>query len=242
MARKDSKLQILISRAFRDLIPQAEIDAIRTTLVEGFRKKDFDEGLVRGVQEIDAALARAAAAGRVPSEAKEGRGASELIARNRARLTLAGARRVVAEAEARAAAMNLKVNIWVVDDGGHPLAFARMDGARPASAYTSMTKAITAATFRQETGPIPPGTGAPDPLLNLSLQNAAAAGGGKLTTLSGGVPVVVEEQVIGAVGVGGGTGEQDAEIARAGVSAFLEELRGATPEEKAEPKDTGPRP
>ena len=57
--------------------------------------------------------------------------------------------------------MNLKMNIAVVDDGGHLLAFDRMDGARPASGYTSLTKAITAATFRQPTGPIPAGTANP---------------------------------------------------------------------------------
>lgn len=110
--------------------------------------------------------------------------------------------------------MDLKVNIAVVNDGGHLLAFERMDGARPASAYTAMTKATTAATFRQATGPLPAGTHDPDVLLNLSLQNAAQASGGKLTTLLGGIPVEVSGQVIGGVGVGGGTGEQDAEIAR----------------------------
>jgi glc operon protein GlcG len=98
-----------------------------------------------------------------------------------------------------------------------------MDGARPASGYTAITKAVTAATFRQETGPLPP-KGEPDVLLNLSLQNAAASGGGKLTTLKGGVPVVVDGQVIGAVGVGGGTGEQDADVARAGIKKMLDAL------------------
>ena len=88
--------------------------------------------------------------------------------------------------------MNLKMNIAVVDDGGHLLAFERMEGARPASSYTSLTKAITAATFRQATGPIPAGTANPDPILNLGLQNAALASGGKITTLYGGVPVTVD--------------------------------------------------
>ena len=50
------------------------------------------------------------------------------------------------------------------------------------------------------------------------------ASGGKVTTLYGGVPVVVDGQVIGAVGVGGGSGEQDAQVARAGVQAFTEQL------------------
>jgi glc operon protein GlcG len=60
--------------------------------------------------------------------------------------------------------------------------------------------------------------------LNLSLQNAAVASGGKITTLFGGVPVVVDSQIVGAVGVGGGTGEQDAQIARAGIHVLGEEL------------------
>ena len=85
--------------------------------------------------------------------------------------------------------MGLKENIAIVDEGGHLLAFGRMDGARPASVYTAITKATTAATVRLPSGPFPPGTQQADPLLNLSLENAAAASGGKLTTLYGGVPV-----------------------------------------------------
>jgi glc operon protein GlcG len=148
---------------------------------------------------------------------------SELVTRDRIQLNLAGAEMIVAEAKKKAEELKLKVNIAVVDDGGHLLSFARMDGARPASGYTAITKAVTAATFRQETGPLP-AKGEPDVLLNLSLQNAAASGGGKLTTLQGGVPVVVDGQVIGAVGVGGGTGEQDADVARAGVKKMLDAL------------------
>ncbi|CAN5743595.1 hypothetical protein BH23PLA1_BH23PLA1_08950 [soil metagenome] len=147
-----------------------------------------------------------------------------LIERDRVGLNLGGARVILAASEAQAEQMGLKVNITIVDDGGHLIAFARMDGARPGSGYTSMTKAIAAATFRMPTGPIPPGTDEPDLLLNLALQHTSAAGGGKATVLYGGVPVVVDDQVIGAVGVGGATGEQDAEIARAGIAALLEQI------------------
>jgi glc operon protein GlcG len=154
------------------------------------------------------------------------RAADPLVSRNRVRLNLAGAERVLAAAKAKAADMKLKMNIAVVDDGGHLLAFARMDGARPASGYTALTKAVTAATFRRATGPLP-ANGEPDVLLNLSLQSAAAASGGKITTLKGGVPVVVDGQVIGAVGCGGGTGEQDAEVAKAGIQALLAALKDA---------------
>jgi glc operon protein GlcG len=146
-----------------------------------------------------------------------------LVTKNRVQLNLTGAERILAACKVKAAEQGTKMNLAVVDDGGHLLAFARMDGARPASAHTALTKAITAATFRQETGPLPL-KGEPDLLLNLSLQNAALASGGKLTTLKGGVPIVVDGQIIGAVGVGGGSGEQDAEVAKAGIQALLDEL------------------
>ncbi len=158
----------------------------------------------------------------LPSEPAKGK---SLVIRNQVRLTLDGARTIIAAAAEHAVSMNLKVNIAVVDEGGHLLSFDRMDGARPASGYTAITKAGTAATFRQPTGPLPAGSSNPDPLLNLSLQIAAQSSGGKITTLLGGVPIVVDGQVIGGVGVGGGTGEQDAEVARAGVQALLDELQ-----------------
>jgi glc operon protein GlcG len=139
-------------------------------------------------------------------------------------LQLKGAEAILAAARQKAAALGLAVNIAVVDDGGHLLAFARMDGARPASGYTALTKATAAATLRQATGPLPL-KGEPDLLLNLGLPLAASASGGKVTTLRGGVPIVVEGQVVGAVGVGGGTGEQDTEIAQAGIQALLTALQ-----------------
>jgi glc operon protein GlcG len=136
-------------------------------------------------------------------------------------LTLAGARKALEAAEAKATEMKLKANIAVVDDGGHLLAFVRMDGARPASAATAQTKAVSAATMRRPTGPMA-ASGTPDLIVDLGVPGAAAAYGAKVTTLLGGVPIVVDGQVVGAVGVGGGTGEQDAEIARAGVRAIGE--------------------
>ena len=164
-----------------------------------------------------------------PGVAAEPAKGKPLVIRNQVRLTLDGARTVIAAAAVQAASMSLKMNIAVVDEGGHLLSFDRMDGARPASGYTAITKASTAATFRQPTGPVPVGTANPDPLLNVSLQLAAQASGGKITTLLGGLPIVVDGQVIGGVGVGGGSGEQDAQVARAGVQAFLDELQKREP-------------
>jgi glc operon protein GlcG len=156
-----------------------------------------------------------------PGAAEPGSGSAPLIERGAIKLTLGGAQEILDGAQEKAKSMGLKVNITVVDEGGHPIAFVRMDGARSASSYTSMTKAVAAATLRQPTGPLPPGVDQPDALLNLSIQLTASASGGRVTTLYGGVPVVVEGQIIGAVGVGGATGEQDAEIARAGIARLL---------------------
>ncbi|MGC1275656.1 MAG: heme-binding protein [Planctomycetaceae bacterium] len=156
-----------------------------------------------------------------------------LVTRDRIDLNLAGAETILTAAKDHARELKVRVNIAVVDDGGHLVAFARMDGARPASGTTAMTKAVTAATFRQASGPVPAGAVQPDVLLNLSLQNAAAASGGKVTTLYGGVPIEVDGQIIGAVGVGGATGEQDAEVARAGIAKLIEAIKAsARPSER----------
>ena len=242
-ARKEHKLEVLGSGHFREVLTDANRRAIVGAFSEGFRRQDYNEGLKHGVAELarvmESARPAMAASPRPPvPESRSGlsteaaalafgpksTGDSPLIARNQVRLTLVGARSIIAGAEAKAQSMGWKMNIAVVDDGGHLLAFERMEGARPASAYTAMTKATTAATMRQPSGPFPPGTTSPDPLLNISLQNAAMASGGKVTTLYGGVPLIVDGQVIGAVGIGGGTGEQDAQAARAGVQAFSDQL------------------
>ncbi len=244
IAKSESKIQVLTSKEFTGLLSEPQRVAIRLAFVEDFKQRDFNAGLERAVEEIGNVLAKAKADGKFAGLAEgpvrgEGQAsATPLVVRDQVRLNLAGARRIIAGAEAKASALGVKVNIAVVDDGGHMLTFARMDGARPASGYTATTKAVTAATFRQATGPIPPGTSSPDVLLNLSLQNAAAASGGKLTTLYGGIPVVVDGQTIGAVGVGGGTGEQDAVVAQGGVDALLAELQPKPRAEQARTSET----
>jgi glc operon protein GlcG len=148
----------------------------------------------------------------------------KLVAPKGVRLTLAGAEYAMDAAQKKAEEMRLKVCITIVDDGGHLLHFSRMDGARPGSAYTALTKAQTAALIRGETGPRPSEEN-PDIHLSLSLEGSAAVNGGKFTTLKGGVPIVVDGEVIGALGVGGATGEQDREIARAAAKALVEAVQ-----------------
>ena len=145
-----------------------------------------------------------------------------LVQRGAVRLQEAGAQLVIDAAIAKAREMKLKVNIAVVDEGGELFRFARMDGARPASVYTAITKATTSALIRAETGPLLAGEEV-NVQLSLAVENAAAASGGKFTSLKGGVPIMVDGKVMGAIGIGGAKGEEDKEIAR----ALAEALRKA---------------
>lgn len=126
------------------------------------------------------------------------------------RLTFDGAQKIIQAAVDKATAMGRPQCIAVVDEGGHLLAFARMDGAYVQAFDTALRKAQTAAAYGRETGFIAEG-------LDLRL---AIATEGKRVNLLGGVPVIVGGLIAGAVGVGSGTGEQDREVARAGVAAI----------------------
>ncbi len=130
-------------------------------------------------------------------------------------LTHAGALVVLQGAIAQAEAMGVPQCIAVVDTGGNLLAYIRMDGAKVLSQISATQKAITAASSRVPTGGV-----AEDVELKLAL-----ATGGQLTNLKGGVPIVLEGDVVGAVGVGSGTGSQDVEVAKAGIAALQAALQ-----------------
>ena len=139
-----------------------------------------------------------------------------LITRNHAKLTLEGARAVLAAAERHAIEIKVPMNVAVVDDGGHLLAFARMDGAKPASIAVSLVKARAAAMRRAPTGPAMTGD-----QVNVALaMGLASAASEHQTPIRGGLPLLVDGEVVGAIGVSAGTEDQDLEVARAGVDAF----------------------
>jgi glc operon protein GlcG len=139
-----------------------------------------------------------------------------LITRNHTKLTLEGARAVLAAGERRALEIQVPMNIAVVDDGGHLLAFARMDGAKPASIAVSLVKARAAAMRRAPTGPAMAGE-----QVNVALaMGLVSAASDHQTPIRGGVPLVVDGEVVGAIGVSAGTEEQDLDVARAGAAAI----------------------
>jgi glc operon protein GlcG len=135
---------------------------------------------------------------------------------NNPKLTLEGAEAVLAAAKAHADHMAVPMDIAIVDDGGHLLAFARMDGAKPASIDIAINKAHAAAIRRQATGPARNGEEI-NVLLSLGLAIGSRA---QQTPLRGGVPLVANGQCVGAIGVSAGTEDQDVEVALAGVAAF----------------------
>jgi glc operon protein GlcG len=139
-----------------------------------------------------------------------------LITRNTPKLTLAGAKAILAAAEKRSIEIGVPMDIAVVDDGGHLLAFQRMDGAKVGSVEIAMTKALSASLRRQPTGPARTGDEA-NMLLSLGL---AIASHGKQTPVRGGVPLMVDGVCIGAVGTSNGTEDQDLDVAQAGAKAL----------------------
>ena len=127
-------------------------------------------------------------------------------------LELADVKAIAAAAEAEALKNNWAVTIAIVDDGGHLLHLQRLDGAPPISSHIAPSKANTAAMGRRESKVY-------EDIINggrSAFLTAPAVQG----LLEGGVPIVKDGQVIGAVGVSGVKSNEDAQIAKAGIAAL----------------------
>ena len=128
-------------------------------------------------------------------------------------LTLDDVKTIAAAAEAEALKNNWAVTVAIVDDGGHLLWLQRLDGAPPVSAHIAPSKAHTAALGRRESKVY-------EDVINggrMSFLSAPELQG----MLEGGVPVIVDGHVIGAVGVSGVKSNEDAQIAKAGIAALV---------------------
>jgi uncharacterized protein GlcG (DUF336 family) len=130
-------------------------------------------------------------------------------------ITLEQAKDVMAGAEAEAQRNNWPVVIAIVDTGGNVVMLQRLDNAQFGSVEVARQKAWSAAAFRRPTK---------------VFQDAVAGGGANLrilrlegaSPLEGGIPIAVDGQIIGAIGVSGVTSEQDAQIAQAGIDSLTE--------------------
>jgi uncharacterized protein GlcG (DUF336 family) len=127
-------------------------------------------------------------------------------------LTLEDVKKIAAAAEAEALANNWAVVISIVDEGGHLMWLQRMDGVAPISSYIAPAKAKTAALGRRESKIY-------EDMINngrVSFTTAPFIDG----MLEGGVPIVFEGHVVGAVGVSGVKSAEDAQIAKVGIAAL----------------------
>lgn len=127
-------------------------------------------------------------------------------------LSIADVKTILEAAHAYAVKQSWAVTISVVDDGGHLLGLVRLDGAAPISAQISPAKARTAALGRRESKIY-------EDTINQGRVSFLSAPGLE-GMLEGGVPVVFDGQVVGAVGVSGVKSNEDVEIARAGIAAL----------------------
>ena len=137
------------------------------------------------------------------------------VSATRMTLTMAGAMKIIEAGFAKAREQGTQMAIAVVDEGGNLKAYARMDGASHGTTEIVMRKARTSAAFRAATdvfGDRIQSGANPRYLSFMQLPDIWVGGGG--------VPVMRGGQVIGAVGAGGGTPEQDKEVAEAGIAAL----------------------
>jgi uncharacterized protein GlcG (DUF336 family) len=128
-------------------------------------------------------------------------------------ITLDEANRALDAAIAKATEQGTKMNIAVVDAGGRLVAFKRMDGAIWAGVYGSQGKAVASAAFGRDSGVMQERAG------SAIIQGIMVAEGGHMIPSQGAVPIIRNGVVIGAIGCGGGTGQEDEDCARAGAAA-----------------------
>jgi uncharacterized protein GlcG (DUF336 family) len=134
------------------------------------------------------------------------------------RLTHQGARKMMATAVDLAQKAGIAISCAIVDGGGHMMLLERMDGGRFHTVHSSTTKAVCAASNRRPT--TAKGAAGQDLDAAHALGLALAAGVERWTAMEGGVPILVDGQCIGGVGVSGGDWETDVRIAQAAVESI----------------------
>jgi len=129
-------------------------------------------------------------------------------------IKLAEARTIISAAEKKAEEIGQPMNIAVVDAGGNLVSHVRMDGAWLGSINISINKAFTSRAFDITTKDLGENSQPGQQFFGIHASND-----GKIMIFAGGIPLKRDDQVIGAIGVSGGSGEQDHMVAEAGVAA-----------------------
>src|SRR5688572_14988904 len=134
------------------------------------------------------------------------------------RLTLSGARKMMATAMEIAEAERIPIAVAITDTGGHLIMLERMDGGRFHTVHSSTTKAVCAASNKRPTTAKGAQAQPLDTIHAIGL--ALAAGPERWTAMEGGYPIIMDGECIGGIGVSGGNWEHDDRIARAAVEAI----------------------
>ena len=129
--------------------------------------------------------------------------------------TLDDARRIISAAEKKAAEIGQPMNIAVADEGGNLIAHVRMDGAWIGSIDISINKAYTSRAFDIATKDLASHSQSGGQFFGIHASNA-----GRIMIFAGGIPLRKHGKVVGAIGVSGGSGDQDHAVAEAGATAF----------------------
>lgn len=132
------------------------------------------------------------------------------------RLSLDDARILIAGARERAEEIGVPMCIAVTDESGQLIAFERMDGGKITSSIIAQDKAYTAAGAKRTTESYGEASQPGKPAYGIS-----SAIGGRLLVVAGGIPIVVDGDVVGAIGVSSGTPGQDSECANAGIERLM---------------------
>jgi uncharacterized protein GlcG (DUF336 family) len=130
-------------------------------------------------------------------------------------VSLQDARRVIAAAEKKAAEIGQPMNIAVADAGGNLVSHVRMDGAWLGSVDISIKKAYTSRAFDIATKDLATHSQSGNQFFGIHASND-----GRIMIFAGGIPLKKGNQVVGAIGVSGGSGDQDHAVAQAGAAAF----------------------
>ena len=130
-------------------------------------------------------------------------------------MSLADAKRIIAAAEREAESIGRPMNIAVVDGGGNLVAHVRMDGGWIGSIEVAIDKAWTARAFETSTKDMAQFTQSGGIFFGIHVSNH-----GRVMIFAGGIPLKRGSEVIGAIGVSGGMGDQDQVVAEAGAGAF----------------------
>ena len=134
------------------------------------------------------------------------------------RLTLAGARKMMATAIGRAEEAGVAISVAIADSGGHLVMLERMDGGRFHTVHSSTTKAVCAASNKRPT--TAKGAQAQPLDTTHALGLALAAGPERWTAMEGGYPIIIDGECIGGIGVSGGNWEFDDRVAREAVESI----------------------